>query len=498
MQKSVLLIGIIFVAMFLVSGCVNSTDLTHVVKSMPQLQEFFKENPNANVQVVQLNEDYVTQNIATIRAQCGDQMEISPYYRVTITQDNNTAITYLNVTTQELICLYKPSANGTGTTPPPSPPPSLTITCTKCDGTSYLYQGTTCPDLNCPVPHALEPANYGFEDYPAPFITNGVYSGMIVIGSGAPDSDTIGAVDIAATLAQLVNQPPTPPSETNNDCYFMNVDDTVTISGLTVKLIDVRPFGSVLCAVVNVDGTEYAIAVSETLTINGLKIEVKSASNSAIKAERSATLGFNGVACEQTGTTGGFGTLANVPVAMLDTDLTSAQKKGNLIIIGGSDVNKLTAEIAGVKYPASSYCDGVLDCGTGVATMMLFKNPFYTSKTILIINGDTVSKRYATNVLKDYTVYRSGLKGTNVMVFSENGIIKVADNSGQLIENSFSEIVVGMSKDTVVALVGEPTDKQTVTTPKGNVVEYWYYSDSNNNVWQVGFSNGKVSVVRKY
>ncbi len=62
----------------------------------------------------------------------------------------------------------------------------------------------------------------------------------------------------------------------------------------------------------------------------------------------------------------------------------------------------------------------------------------------------------------------------------------------------FSEITEEMSKADVVDLIGEPTDKQTITTPKGNVIEYWYYTDSSNQVWQVGFDSVGVSVVRKY
>jgi len=59
-------------------------------------------------------------------------------------------------------------------------------------------------------------------------------------------------------------------------------------------------------------------------------------------------------------------------------------------------------------------------------------------------------------------------------------------------------ITEGLSTSKVLDLLGEPTDKQTVTTPKGNVIEYWYYTDSNKNVWQIGFSADEVSVVRKY
>ena len=62
----------------------------------------------------------------------------------------------------------------------------------------------------------------------------------------------------------------------------------------------------------------------------------------------------------------------------------------------------------------------------------------------------------------------------------------------------FSEITEGMSTDDVIALVGEPTDKQATTTAKGHAIVYWYYTDSNDDVWQVGISNDEVQVVRKY
>jgi flagellar basal body-associated protein FliL len=64
--------------------------------------------------------------------------------------------------------------------------------------------------------------------------------------------------------------------------------------------------------------------------------------------------------------------------------------------------------------------------------------------------------------------------------------------------SKFSEIKEDMTEDAVITLVGTPYDKQTVKTPRGNIIEYWYYTDNNNDVWQIGFSSGTVSVVRKY
>ncbi|MBU1030994.1 MAG: hypothetical protein KKB65_07205 [Nanoarchaeota archaeon] len=41
---------------------------------------------------------------------------------------------------------------------------------------------------------------YSLADYPAPFVTNGAFSGKIVIGAAASTADVLGAVDIAASL----------------------------------------------------------------------------------------------------------------------------------------------------------------------------------------------------------------------------------------------------------------------------------------------------------
>ncbi len=73
------------------------------------------------------------------------------------------------------------------------------------------------------------------------------------------------------------------------------------------------------------------------------------------------------------------------------------------------------------------------------------------------------------------------------------------ETSGTAADGSkFSEITESMSSGDVVALVGEPSEKQTTTTAKGNAITYWYYTDSSKNVWQIGISNNEVQVVRKY
>jgi len=55
-----------------------------------------------------------------------------------------------------------------------------------------------------------------------------------------------------------------------------------------------------------------------------------------------------------------------------------------------------------------------------------------------------------------------------------------------------------MTKSEVTDLAGETADKQTVTTPKGSTVEYWYY-ESGSDVYQIAFDNtDTVSNIRVY
>lgn len=422
MTKFVWLIGIL-IGIVLVSGCVGQQDLTPLVKGIPQFQEFLKDHPNADVRIVKLSEDYVSKNIASIKAECGEQIEVKAYYKATITENNDMAVAYLDVDTQDLICFYRGGTKVTTTSKQGSDFLSPIVPLELAPSNQKSQTTDTSPK------QILEPATYGFEDYPSPFITGGEWTGMIVVGNDAPSSDIIGATDIAATLAQSVaialgTSGTTSESTATSNGLFMSVDDSIVVNGKTVKLLDVS--STTTSATVDVDGVQQTI--TGTQSVNGLQIEVKSVSYSNIKAERSATLIIDG-ASESSVNAVVVQQVSGIPVATLDKDLTDAQKKKNLIIIGGSDVNRLTAEIAGVKYPASSNCDGVLDCAAGAAIMMLYKNPFDNSKTILIINGDTaVSRRYATNVLKDYTTYHSELKGTSVIVSSENGVLKVGTN----------------------------------------------------------------------
>jgi hypothetical protein len=58
-----------------------------------------------------------------------------------------------------------------------------------------LVAGTTMVGATIMGAMALDLSNY-----PAPFVTNGVFDGKIVVGSSAMTSDVVGAIDVAASL----------------------------------------------------------------------------------------------------------------------------------------------------------------------------------------------------------------------------------------------------------------------------------------------------------
>ena len=85
---------------------------------------------------------------------------------------------------------------------------------------------------------------------------------------------------------------------------------------------------------------------------------------------------------------------------------------------------------------------------------------------------------------------------------SSTGAVTGTEETGKIAEKAsagdLGKITEGMTKSEVTDLAGETADKQTVTTPKGSTVEYWYY-ESGSDVYQIAFDNtDTVSNIRVY
>ena len=100
----------------LLTGCVTSpngdgtgTDVTALAQSLPQVKAFLEQYPNAKITVALWDSTSVEKNIATIRADCGEQFAVADYYKVTLTDPSLSLIVWLDKSTQEPVCAVKGS-----------------------------------------------------------------------------------------------------------------------------------------------------------------------------------------------------------------------------------------------------------------------------------------------------------------------------------------------------------------------------------------------------
>ncbi|MFA5247573.1 MAG: YncE family protein, partial [Candidatus Micrarchaeia archaeon] len=111
-----ILIMLSLLASTLLTGCVTSpngdgtgTDVTALAQSLPQVKAFLEQYPNAKITVALWDSTSVEKNIATIRADCGEQFAVADYYKVTLTDPSLSLIVWLDKSTQEPVCAVKGS-----------------------------------------------------------------------------------------------------------------------------------------------------------------------------------------------------------------------------------------------------------------------------------------------------------------------------------------------------------------------------------------------------
>ncbi len=139
----------------------------------------------------------------------------------------------------------------------------------------------------------------------------------------------------------------------------------------------------------------------DTLTVDGLRVYDPKANiegnkfKFAIANDENTDFRVN-VAVTGTGggtSTGGGGTQFTKPpvgVSVLDTEVNSVRDK-NLIVVGGSAVNRVAAQLLGLSYPtyggdpAWQSATGVT--GQGQAIVKLFDSPYATGKVAMLVAG---------------------------------------------------------------------------------------------------------------
>jgi len=96
------------ISVILISGCVDGeTDITSLTKTLPQVQSFLDEHPNADIKVTLWSEEAISNNIESIRTECEAPIEIMSYYRVMYSEEDVDLTIWMDKETNEAICVIK-------------------------------------------------------------------------------------------------------------------------------------------------------------------------------------------------------------------------------------------------------------------------------------------------------------------------------------------------------------------------------------------------------
>ena len=85
------------------SGCV-SKDISSVVNTLPEVQQYLKEHPDAKVAATFWPKDEVSKSLQEIDRQCGKSVTAVDMYRVIITEENLKIVSWVDANNKELIC----------------------------------------------------------------------------------------------------------------------------------------------------------------------------------------------------------------------------------------------------------------------------------------------------------------------------------------------------------------------------------------------------------
>ena len=98
-------------------------------------------------------------------------------------------------------------------------------------------------------------------------------------------------------------------------------------------------------------------------------------------------------------------------IAMLDTEVDNLTKQP-MILIGGPDVNRLTASVLGIRYPSSMSSTGLPE---DAIVIKIINNAFGGEYPVLIVDGcDDESTRLAGNMIVNYKDYK--FKGDDFII----------------------------------------------------------------------------------
>ena len=94
-------------SIIILSGCTEQTDVTQIVRNLPETKEFLAEHPDARIVATKLDVETVEGMIEGLREECGQQMEITEYWHLTISEGNEKVEVYADSETNEAVCIVR-------------------------------------------------------------------------------------------------------------------------------------------------------------------------------------------------------------------------------------------------------------------------------------------------------------------------------------------------------------------------------------------------------
>ena len=96
--------GVIIVLSIIISGCTSSQDVTPIIKTLPEIQQFLKEHPNAKIIVTYWSKEDVVKFEQEISKQCDKPITPAAMYKAVISEDDLKSIAWIDADTKTLIC----------------------------------------------------------------------------------------------------------------------------------------------------------------------------------------------------------------------------------------------------------------------------------------------------------------------------------------------------------------------------------------------------------
>ena len=99
----------------LASGCLDGQqEVTGVVETLPEVQEFLDDNPDASIDAVRWNSDYIDDNFDDIKETCQPAIDTEKdHYRVKVEDDSETIVTWLEAEEMEVMCVTREGSETT-------------------------------------------------------------------------------------------------------------------------------------------------------------------------------------------------------------------------------------------------------------------------------------------------------------------------------------------------------------------------------------------------